>query len=258
MSLQFNNLGVINTLNGYGIMTEFNMSITRAFLNDIENKDVLEIGPAFGRNTKEILKKCKSYTVIDLDQRHLDYIRNQGHNESKLITICGKFPYINNLNDNSFDAILIERVIHFTIPSEINELINSLYRILKPGGKCYILTSSPDNKLYVAKYTYNIQKWLKIPHPGYINLQLLKYIFDDRWIHKLILKLLEPNLIRRNHQLNMLKNMPDNIYLLTESDLYDLLKQHKFNILSIGREHHPIITDLKFSNTYDTIAIVEK
>ncbi|CAH6419060.1 Methyltransferase [uncultured virus] len=274
MALVYNDLGLAKTLNGYGIMTKFNMVLTQAFLNNIQDKDILEIGPAFGRNVREILRKCKSYTAIDLDSRHLDYLRSHACNPSeldsnqdpkgsqvcnisKLTTICGKFPNV-DLDDASFDVILIERVLHFFTPYEIDLVLATLYRILRPGGTCYILTSQPDNKLLVGRWTYNLQRWLRFSHPGFLNLAILKYLFHERWIHRLLLRFFEPSDDRRRNQLELLGRVPDTIYFMSEYDLFKLLRKHKFSILSIGREHYPLPSDTELCDTWDTVAVIQR
>lgn len=255
----YNELGLAPTLNKYGIMTKFNMGITRAFLNDIEGKDVLEIGPAYGRNVSTILNKCKSYTVIDLDSGHLGAINNQtdDYNVNKLTMIHGKFPNV-YLNDNSYDIILIERVLHFFTPDEIDNVFEKLYNILRINGVCYILTAQSSGKLIVGTCLYNIQNYLGYEYPGYINLKLLRYLFHDRWIHNIIVYLFEKSEDRRNNQLKILGRMPDTIFFMNEHELYEMLIKHKFYIMSIGREHYSLPNETELFNTWDTIAIAVK
>lgn len=61
--------------------------------------------------------------------------------ELKLEDVSKKLPY----NDNSFDYIYARLVLHYLTKQQLGESLAELYRILKPGGKLFIVVRSTKN-----------------------------------------------------------------------------------------------------------------
>jgi hypothetical protein len=60
--------------------------------------------------------------------------------------ICGRCPDDVKLQDNCFDAILVNKVLHFFTPDNIDSFVGWMKKGLKIGGCVYIFTISPFYK----------------------------------------------------------------------------------------------------------------
>jgi ubiquinone/menaquinone biosynthesis C-methylase UbiE len=153
---QFNN--IVPTMNRKGFMVNIIDSISEKFIEQAINNDKnhLEIGCAYGNIAVELLHRgCKNYTAIDLDIRHLKILaRRVKEAHPNLIDniklVQGSYPQEIKLEDNSYDSILISRVLHFLSPDEILTMIADMHRILKPQGRIYVICASTYNKNYAS------------------------------------------------------------------------------------------------------------
>jgi ubiquinone/menaquinone biosynthesis C-methylase UbiE len=104
---------------------------------------VLEIGAGYGLACLEALKEgAKNFTVNDMDVRHLKILAlNLKTIDSvyleRVHLISGSFPEDFNLVNNTYDAVLVARVLHFMTPTQVKATLQNIYKILKPGGKVY-------------------------------------------------------------------------------------------------------------------------
>ena len=118
---------------------------------------ILEIGAAFGAATLEALDKGVTVFCNDIEPENLAVVRNRyietsenGTERSatgdsdKLILIPGALPdELIGLPKESFDAILICRVLHFFTGEKIVESLALLSTLLAPNGKIYIVCETP-------------------------------------------------------------------------------------------------------------------
>lgn len=170
------------TLNEYGPVANFIDPMSEEFLKQISyDKKSLEIGSAYGNITLKALKQgSKNFTVNDLDIRHLKLLALRLKKEipellQYLKMVQGRYPDQVEFPAESFDSILISRVLHFFTPKLIKNAIQDLYRILKPGGKVYALTISVYTKAYGAFIpVFEEAKKSKKQYPGYVE-DRLKY-----------------------------------------------------------------------------------
>uniref|UniRef100_A0A914DZF7 Methyltransferase domain-containing protein n=1 Tax=Acrobeloides nanus TaxID=290746 RepID=A0A914DZF7_9BILA len=144
------------TLNNYGYMRTgrgvFEIS-TRQFL-EIAAKPgskVLEIGAAYGEVVLEALRKgAMDYTAVDLEEDHLKILARRVREELPEKLTCVKliFGGVPNpdfdkyIEKGSFDAILIENVLHFLDKDQILETLSQIHSWLKPGGKIFSINIS--------------------------------------------------------------------------------------------------------------------
>lgn len=171
--------GRIQTLNGKGFMFPIQDQITKTFLDQILGKKVVEIGVAYGDTIIEGLKRgCAHYTAVDLEQKHLqlaasrvnEELKNKDILKQKVDFQAGTYPTGIHLQESSYDAILAIRVIHFLTPNEFEQALLNFYRILKPGGKVYILSGTPYVKLYQSFIPiYEQRKKEGWEYPGYVD-----------------------------------------------------------------------------------------
>ena len=170
--------GRIQTLNKKGAMSPQLDQISKKFVEDAAQPGhiVLEIGAGYGLACLEALQKgAENYTVNDMDARHLkilalnlkklnpDYLKN-------IHLMCGSFPDELNLLLNTYDAILMARVLHFMTPDQLKWALKTAYERLKPGGKIYAVMLSPyvrGYKSFIPEFENRIR--LKHPNPGYVE-----------------------------------------------------------------------------------------
>jgi len=113
-------------------------------------KPVLDIGAAFGIATHRALEAGAQVTAVDLSTYHLDCLVNATPIpcRSRLQTIQGHLPDSLDFPENSFDAILVSRVLHFLSPDQIKRSIDLLEKWLNCGGRLFISVATPFCQLY--------------------------------------------------------------------------------------------------------------
>ena len=149
------------------------------------DKSVLHIDATFGHITLDILQeKVSDYTVTDSDERHLAIIAKRAkrlisrENIKSLSFFHGDFPEdFKKFEDNTFNALLLNRVMHFYSPAQATKALKETLRILKPGGKVFIITITPyvnRFKSFIPQYKQRLL--LKHQYPGHVK--NLKYFAD--------------------------------------------------------------------------------
>ncbi|MBL8676211.1 MAG: class I SAM-dependent methyltransferase [Alphaproteobacteria bacterium] len=113
-----------------------------AFLMHVHNSRgyFADIGAAYGYATLEALQYGGRVLAIDIDQRHLDVLLEKCpiSHQSKVETLCGHFPNTIELPSNTFDGILLSRVLIFLKRKEIDLALTKIQTALKPGGIVYL------------------------------------------------------------------------------------------------------------------------
>jgi SAM-dependent methyltransferase len=151
--------GKVRTLNYHGFMDpSLEDNATSAFLDSIQGLFVLEIGCTYGNVMQKALELgVGNFTGLDLDLRHLqlaakriydetlgsksEFEANWMNIEERAHLVQGKFPST-FFPSNTFDRILATRVFHFLNPEEHVDAFREIHRILKLGGKMYLLTAT--------------------------------------------------------------------------------------------------------------------
>lgn len=197
----------VPTLNKFGSNYCFNTKLTEAFLSYCKEAakpfHVLEVGAAFGIKSAQIVQTGASLTVNDLDPRHLEIIRStfyalssrNSHFENASF-FSGN--YLNTpLGNNNFDAILIESVIHFLTPDETLQMADKLYSDLKPGGRIFLIVSSPFlrfiSEVHEERKAQN-DLWPgyfpdpSVVHPLYVRLHKPYHFFDKETLSKVLIE----------------------------------------------------------------------
>lgn len=144
---------------------------------------VLEIGAAFGAATLEAIEQGATVFCNDIEAENLAVVKKRymelnGKNissntgdDNNLVLIPGEFPNeLSGLPKNSFDAILICRVLHFFSGAKIEESLEFLTSLLAPQGKIYVVCETPFLKnwqKFIPEFNSRVQageEW-----PGEIN-----------------------------------------------------------------------------------------
>ncbi|MFK7696930.1 class I SAM-dependent methyltransferase [Paenibacillus sp. HJGM_3] len=123
------------------------------------------------RFVKTHFKERNSYHLADLscgNGRHMLFMLREGHvvagtdsstrnveSAQQLLTKHGFEPLIIQANltnlpfeNEQFDGLLCEHMLMFLNQQELEQAIGELYRILKPGGKCFITVRNTNDTLF--------------------------------------------------------------------------------------------------------------
>jgi SAM-dependent methyltransferase len=138
--------GMEPTLNGTGFMFKVLDEYANDFIQFAGQTDggVLDIGCAYGVATIGALEAGGRVTACDLDPRHLEILMENTPEALRSQLTCqpGQLPDV-TLPDQSFDAILCSRVLHFLDGSAIDASVRNMFRWLKPGGRLYLVADTP-------------------------------------------------------------------------------------------------------------------
>jgi len=172
--------GRFQTLNKFGFMFGMFDQVATDFLTEISqnrNRDsrVLEIGCAYGNVAIEALRRgCQNYIANDLSLDHLRVVASKALSENsacminKLELINSKFPTDFDLPENYIKFGLINKVLHFLNPLEIEQAMKKISNITMKNGKWFVLTVSPKCKDFLKfEQIYNNRKKIGIVYPGY-------------------------------------------------------------------------------------------
>ena len=183
---------LIATKNNMGFMSTAIDPVCGKFINKHAKTagKILDIGAAYGVTTFPFLEVGCSVTAVDMEAKHLEELQENAPNSGLLTTITAKFPDELNFPDDTFDAIIISRVLHFLEGELIIAGLKKIKRWLKPEAELFILTETPfiktlgrlrkeflERKVAGEKWpgSFNDFPSYEEPHlgnlPYYINLQ---------------------------------------------------------------------------------------
>jgi hypothetical protein len=127
-----------------------------SWLKSIEknpSQALFEVGGAYGNVARAALVKgIAKYYLNDCEEKHLKIFVKQlredkkDHMLSSLELIVGRCPVDVKLRNDSLDAILVNKVLHFFTPDNIDSFVEWMKKGLKVGGLVYIFTISPFYK----------------------------------------------------------------------------------------------------------------
>jgi len=176
ISKEYDKVGRVVTLNKMGWMHPVIDDVAAKFIefgkNNKEAK-LLEIGAAYGYASEAALKTGVQVWVNDLDVRHLEIFKENIKDKSLMshaTLIPGYFPDELKLESDFFDAILSVRVFHFFSPAKLEKAASECFRILKKGGKVYIVVDTPYQKNWSNFIpVYEKKKKEGDSYPGYFT-----------------------------------------------------------------------------------------
>jgi len=132
----------------------------------------LDIGAAFGVATIPALRSGAQVIANDLDDDHLQTIAGNVTPEERerLQLVKGRFPYDLDFEDNSLGAIHASQVLPFLPGAELLEGIQKMFRWLKPGGRVFIIVSTPFIDMLKSFIPHYLErKSADLPWPGEIE-----------------------------------------------------------------------------------------
>lgn len=203
--------GLVKTLNKMGYMMEMGDPYRDAFMAHALKTGgwVMEIGAAYGLVSLEILHRGGQVIVNDLEPRHLQLVTEKVPESLKknFKTLSGKFPQETNLPMDSIRGVLASQVFHFLNGPELEEGFLKIYNWLQPGGKFFLIASTPYTRPSQGFITvYEERKKQGIPWPGYVDS------------------------LKAYSQSSYLENLPESMHYLDKEILGDLCQKTGFQI----------------------------
>jgi SAM-dependent methyltransferase len=136
-------------------------------MEEISNKDILDVGCGFGRHIKYILNNSNSFNrLVGIDKSEdqikkcIDTLKYMNNNKLEFYTsdIVDDEIFI-ILNKNSFDLVYNNFVISYCADTqEVKKFLKNCYELLKPGGKFILIYNSHKNGLLNNPKVYDILK----------------------------------------------------------------------------------------------------
>jgi len=165
---------------------------------------VLDIGGGYGAITQKALDTGATVVYNDLDFRHLliGFNRMKIRDKSKLILNSKKIPDTLSFKANTFNAIMLHKVLHYLTPDDVEASLIKLKQFLKPKGRLYIAVMSPNHRLFnnelkkdYARRWFHGSHWpgfpIKVqhflPHLAY-NLPDYIHVMDDKPLRQFLSK----------------------------------------------------------------------
>lgn len=124
---------------------------THAFeesLTDNVKKRILILGAGYGSLVYKLLASSEhnntKFVVNDLASEHMDIFKDQlpTHFDSRVTVIHGDLLSIDFPN-NHFDNILLQNVMHFFTPEQVEQCLRRIYNWLKPNGSLTLTVATP-------------------------------------------------------------------------------------------------------------------
>jgi ubiquinone/menaquinone biosynthesis C-methylase UbiE len=164
-------------MNGYGLATSIFDPFTKKFIEFskslTEEGHVLEIGAAYGAVSQNILAENDevSLTINDMEPKHLSiFLKNLKTFRPGITVKAGIFPEQLDFKENSFDAILMARMLQYVAPKKLPEVVKKIHFWLKPNGKIYVVCKTPYIQLLSDFIPiYESRKACGKDFPGLIN-----------------------------------------------------------------------------------------
>jgi SAM-dependent methyltransferase len=212
------------TLNGMGYVFFTISALGQEFLKNetSSNKEVLEIGAGYNNIIIEALRNgVGSYTANDIVEEHLNILVKRikqvfgkvaDAKLKHLKLLIAKAPQ--DLPDvkDKYDAILIDKVMHFMNPDEIIKFISWSKKALKNGGKIYVSTGSPYLKTYRKAF------------PGYLERLAQGDLFPGYF------KGFVPEVDPSKVQYFAKYKMPEDVVFFARQDLIDLFEREGMKV----------------------------
>ncbi|MBI2743596.1 MAG: class I SAM-dependent methyltransferase [Chlamydiales bacterium] len=195
--------GLVKTLNfGGGFMLIHLDPISSAFIEFAKTSSypVLDIGAAYGVATLPALDHSTCAVIADdIGSENLLILQKQvdKKNRERLYLNQKRFPQELDFKPNSLGGVLICRVFHFLRGEEIEEGLKKIFSWLAPGGKLFIVTSTPYQGNITEFVSVYEERWADgISWPGYVenygsnapglssNLNPFLHVMDERPLRK--------------------------------------------------------------------------
>ncbi|HLD95129.1 MAG TPA: class I SAM-dependent methyltransferase [Alphaproteobacteria bacterium] len=135
------------TQNQTGFMLTSVDPFVKKFVDDLTPNDwAMDVGAAYGIASLEALKKGVHVVANDLDERHLQVLKDTHAQEGykgHLTLFPGDIKTLEYPHKNTLSSILFSRVLHFFSGEEIIACLKKVHTWLKPKGRIYMVNETP-------------------------------------------------------------------------------------------------------------------
>lgn len=117
------------------MIKRYNNRRVKSLLQDFDfaGKSTLDFGCGIGSNC--YMFECDHYVGVDIDANRIDYAKKLHKNYSFSAIDGESLPF----DDRKFDYIFLMAVLHHIPPKQIANYLVEFQRILKPGGKIFVI-----------------------------------------------------------------------------------------------------------------------
>lgn len=182
---EYDKYGAASTLNQTGSMIAKFDPIVQAFVEFADQAELplLDVGAGFGVATIPALAQGATVIANDMDERHLLTLRQQTpiSDRQRLYLNIGMYPQDLEFPAQTFDGIMMRRIIHFLTADKMPAVFTKAAYWLRPGGRLFIVCMTPYHQ-YIPEFIkeYDARWQAGILWPGIIpNLRLFKPDLDD-------------------------------------------------------------------------------
>lgn len=109
-------------------------------LPNLSGKKILELGAGIGRFTTHFASQCDAVISVDFNQNFIDKNKEINANFSNIIYQCDDAINL-SFEKESFDFIFINWLLMYLEDEEVKEIINNIYKWLKPQGQFFLRES---------------------------------------------------------------------------------------------------------------------
>ena len=130
----------------------------------LSHQTILDVGAGWGDTTLYLLQKNNTVLCNEPEASELLSIYDQADKKSlakNLYLSNATFPQgFNTIKDNTFDSIVLHRLLAVLTPDQAEASIQAAYRLLKPNGRLYFVSLSDQHHLYQANIAKHPEKIL--------------------------------------------------------------------------------------------------
>jgi SAM-dependent methyltransferase len=165
--------GLVPTLNQRGFMADKLDRISAMFAEYAGSidREVLDIGCAYGIATQAALEHGATVTACDMEAGHLQVLEAETPpaHRPRLTTTVGMLPVV-DFEEGAYGAILCSRLLHFLKGDEITLAIRKMHQWLAPGGRLYLVADTPYTGFWFSlAERYEQRKAVGEEWPGFIH-----------------------------------------------------------------------------------------
>lgn len=118
----------------------------------INGGHLLELGVGIGRGMKIMCDKADKVTAIDKNEELINGLKKENPHWE---LIAMHMPPLAGLPDNTYDYVVLFQVIEHIKDDDL--FVKEIYRVLKPGGKCFITT--PNIKMTLSRNPWHEREY---------------------------------------------------------------------------------------------------
>lgn len=123
---------------------------------ELRGRNVLEAMCGSGQTTEYLLSRGANVTALDISQNLINSFRRRW---PQCQAICSSI-FNSHIADNAFDCVIVVGGLHHLFPN-INEAIDEIYKILKPGGYlCFMEPHKGSLPSFARRIWYKIDKFV--------------------------------------------------------------------------------------------------